>query len=82
VRPGVLPDVELEEVDPVQAEVAQALLGILADVVGREAVVERESPPRRPGKFLGGSLVATTKSLPGCSRKKSKKKGKYGKESK
>jgi hypothetical protein len=41
-RPGVFPDVELEQVDRRQAEVFIALHGVFANVLGGEALVEGE----------------------------------------
>jgi hypothetical protein len=60
--------VELQQVDPRQAEILQALGGVLADVLGREAILERK--PRRDGhwKFFGGTFVATTRFRSGWAR--------------
>ena len=41
------------------ADVLEALLGVFADVVGREHVVERVRRLRRPCRFFGGIFVAT-----------------------
>ena len=57
-RPVVVPDVELLEVERRDADVLEALLGVLADVVGREDVVERVRGCAGHLRFFGGILVA------------------------
>ena len=52
VRPRVAPDVKLLQVDRRHAEVLQAHLGVLADVVGRIHVVEGVLRERRPPPVL------------------------------
>ena len=56
VRPRVGPDVELLQVDGRQAEILEADLGGLPDVIGGEDVVERVLGQRRPPQVLRRDL--------------------------
>ncbi len=57
-RPRVFPDVELEQVDRVEAEVLEARLGVFADVVGRKHSSSGKSARDGHVRFFGGTLVA------------------------
>src|SRR5207244_3400459 len=46
--PGVLPNVELQQIDPWQPEVRETLFGTRADVVGRKNVIESGPAAGRP----------------------------------
>ncbi len=66
-RPLIGPDVQLLQVECRDADVLQTLLGVLADVVGGEDVVERVRRPRRPLAVLRGNLGGDVETLAGMS---------------
>ena len=67
--PAVLPDVELEQVDPVHAQVVQAAHGPVAHVLGREHLGQLVARPRRPlpvlRRHFRGRPQATVRCGPG-----------------
>ena len=66
VRPGVAPDVKLLEIDRRDADVREALLRVLADVVGRIDIVQRVLRTRRPPSILRRNLRRRIQPLSGC----------------
>ena len=66
--PLVVPDVELQQVDGVQFQVAQALLGARHDVIVRKHVADRRARLRRPDAVLRRDLRRDVDLVPGVSR--------------
>src|SRR5262245_24114940 len=56
---------ELLQIDRLDAQVLQALLGVFANVVRREAVVERIAPTRGPLEIPGWNLGRQVETLVG-----------------
>jgi hypothetical protein len=56
VGPAVVPDVELQDVDRVEAEVAQAALGAAAHVLAGKGLLHRRAGPGRPDEVLRRDL--------------------------
>ncbi len=68
VGPRVAPDVKLLKIDRRDADVCEALLGVLADVVRRIDVIERVLGPCRPSSILRRDLRCRVQTFSRMSR--------------
>src|SRR5581483_6885468 len=65
VRPLVLPDMELDQIQGVQSQVLQTGFDTRTNVLGRKYVSEREAAPAGPSAVLGRNFAGDEETLTG-----------------